>query len=289
MSDIPRQPVNSDEIDLIELTIKIAKFFKKQRWVFIIFILMGVSIGLLYHFTKPSVYQSKMILQSDILTESYSNRVTESFSSLIKEKNWKMLASRLSMTEADAASIKKIEIIFIKNEDAKEGIARQGVIYKNTNNNIIVNAEVYNTEITAKLQDGIVSFLQNIDFVKIRVKQRQIYYSNLVAKIKEEINSLDSLKDKLFQGKPVYAKGAEIMVVDPSKIHTEIIDLTKQKLEYENSLELVESIQVVEGFAVFNRVTTPRLSVVLIAGVVGGFFLGLLFICFQWFRVVTKD
>lgn len=289
MSDIPRQPVNSDEIDLIELTIKIAKFFKKQRWVFITFILTGVSIGLLYHYIKPAVYESKMILQSDVLTESYSNRATESFKGLIKEKNWKTLASRLSITEADAANIKKIEINFIKNEDAKEGIVRQGVLYKNTSNNIIVNAEVYNTEITPKLQDGIVSFLQNIDFVKVRVRQRQVYYSNLVAKIKEEINSLDSLKDKLFQGKTVYAKGVEIMVLDPTKIHSEIVDLTKQKLEYENSLELVESIQVVEGFATFSKVTNPKLSVVLIAGVVGGFFIGLLFICFQWFRVATKD
>jgi LPS O-antigen subunit length determinant protein (WzzB/FepE family) len=261
--------MNNDEIDLQELAIKVIRFLKKHSRLILISPFLGVSISVVLYFMIPKSYESKLILMSDILTESYTKEIAESLDILIKEKNFKTLASRLSLSEEEAIHIKKVEIESVKKEKEING----------TDANIfIVTADVEDSNIFGNLQKGIMSFLRNNEFVKVRVRQRKDYYNAMIEKVGVEIQSLDSLKRRLFLGQPVYSKSAEMLLVDPTNIYSKIIELNKEQINYKNSLELVDSIQLVEGFTPFEKPASPKLSILLIIGFVGGFLFSIAFL-----------
>jgi hypothetical protein len=263
----------SDEIDLIELAVKILRFFQHYFFLFLISISLGAGIGAGLYFIVPDVYVSKMVIQSDILTESYSDRIAESIDNLIGEQNYLLLSQRLALTPAEARDLQSIKIESVKKtkeEDKEESI-------------FIVTADVLDKTIIPKLQDGIINYLRSNEFVKIRVKQRIVYYEKLIASVGEEIKSLDTLKQKLLNGKPIYGKSTgEMMLIDPTNIYDQIINLKRQQLDYQNALELANSIQLVEGFTIYEKPAEPKLSVAIAVGFALGFFAALAIIFFRW-------
>jgi hypothetical protein len=110
----------------------------------------------------------------------------------------------------------------------------------------------------------------------------------MIDKVGEEIASLDSLKKRLFMGQPVYTKSAEMMLVDPTNIYSKIIELNKEQINYRNALELVNSIQLVEGFTISEKPSSPKLLVSLAAGTFLGFILAFGFIAFKSLRKLVE-
>jgi hypothetical protein len=271
---------NSDEIDLVELLAKFILAIKNNLRALIVAFALGTLLGLGYYQIAPKVYEGKMILQSDILTESYSERITESLDNLIKEGNDKLLSQRIGVTEEEASSIQKIEIENVKQKEAKDE--------KSENATFIVTVKTKNKNILLSLQEGLIKYLRNNEYVKIRVRQRENYYKSMIDKVGQEISSLDSLKKRLFSGQPIYSKSAEMMLVDPTNIYSKIIELNKEQINYRNGLELVNSIQLVEGFTVYNKPVSPKLSISLVAGSSLGIFFVLALIAFKSLRKVVE-
>jgi hypothetical protein len=276
----PLKTSESGEIDLIEL---LAKFIKavtnNVRLLFIAFI-MGTILGGAYSQFAPKVYEGKMILLSDILTESYSERITESLDNLIKEDNDKLLSQRLGIKEEEASSIQKVEIENVKQKESRDE--------KSESATFIVTVRTKNKNSLTNLQEGLINYLRNNEYVKIRVRQRENYYKSMIEKVGQEISSLDSLKKRLFSGQPIYSKSAEMMLVDPTNIYSKIIELNKEQINYRNGLELVNSIQLVEGFTVYNKPVSPKLSISLIAGSSLGIFFVFVLIAFKAIRKLVK-
>lgn len=255
---------SNDEIDLQELVVNIVRYFTRYLKFISLTSGIGIILGLAGYLLLPAVYESEMIVSSDILTESYSDRLTENLNRLIKEKNDSILAFRLGLTPEEANDITTIDIESVKKE--------AGSAEKAESATFIITVEIKNRSLLPKLQSGLINYLRNNEFVKTRVRQREQTYRLLISKLDEEIQSLDSLKDRLFQGKPVYAKSSEMMLVDPTNIYSKIIELNRQQIDYKNSLELFNSIQLIEGFTPFKKPASPKLSIMLLAGFALGFF-----------------
>ncbi|MCU0420035.1 MAG: hypothetical protein MUC38_10330 [Cyclobacteriaceae bacterium] len=268
--DTPRA---NDEIDLVELTVRVFRFFQRYFWLFVICTVGGVGAGAALYSVVPDIYVSKMVIQSDILTESYSDRITESIDNLIDEGNYALLSQRLGLTTDQAEKLRSIEIESIK--ETKEQGKEESIF--------IITAEALDKSIITTLQDGIISYLRNNEFVKIRVQQRIEYYEKLILSIGEEIQSLDTLKQKLLAGKPIYGKSAgDMMLIDPTNIYDQIINLKRQQLEYRNALQLANSIQLVEGFTIYEKPAEPKLSVAMAVGFALGFFAALAVVFVRW-------
>lgn len=278
MTETRNQLKNPDEIDLLELLAKIVITIKSNILSIIIAFVIGSILGLGYYQFVPKVYESKMILLSDILTSSYSERITESLDNLIREQNNNILSQRLGITEKEASSITKIKIESIK--QAKETESESATF--------IITVRTKDKTILPNLQEGLINHLRNNEYVKVRVRQRQDFYKAMIEKVGIEINSLDSLKRRLFSGQPIYSKSSEMMLVDPTNIYSKIIDLNKEQIGYKNSLELVNSIQLVEGFTVYNKPVSPKLSISLVAGATFGLFMVALLIGFKSLRKIVR-
>jgi uncharacterized protein involved in exopolysaccharide biosynthesis len=255
----------NDEINIQDLAIRIIRYFRKYFNFILVLTIIGLVIALFVYLTLPKTFESKLIVMSDILTESYSKEITESLNNLIKEGNSKTLATKLDLSESESELINKINVESVKKDNQDKEI---GEIF-------IVTADIRDKNILPKLQTGIIQFLRNNEFVRVRVDQKKKYFVSMIDKIESEIKSLDSLKKKLFIGQPIYSKTSEMMLVDPTNIYSKIVELTKQQWEYKNDLELVDSIQLIEGFTSFEKPASPKLSVLLAIGFFGGFFMAI--------------
>ncbi|MCX8491926.1 MAG: hypothetical protein ORN54_12760 [Cyclobacteriaceae bacterium] len=269
----------SDEIDLLELLAKVTLGIKNNIRSFVFAFVVGAGLGLAYYLYQPAVYEGKMIIQSDILTESHVERIAETMRLLIREENWEVLGSRMEISPEKAISLKKIEI---------EGVDDKPIITEEKDNNIfIITVQTKENSSLPELQTGIISYLKNNEFVKVRVKQKKEFYNAMIEKLGQEISSLDSLKGRLFSGKPIYPKSAELLLFDPINIYSEIIKLNEDQINYRNRLELFNSIQLVEGFTVYDKPVSPKLSVNLIGGSSFGVFFVLMLIGFKALRKIV--
>jgi len=255
----------NDEIDLLELFAKIIFLLKKNTKIIVLAFVVGTLLGLGYYQYVPKVYESKMILLSDILTSSYSERITESLNRLISESNTKILSERLKMSAQDATQIVKIEIESVKQSKTKD---------EKENEIFIVTVKVLDKNIFPKLQENVITYLRNNEYVKIRVEQRKIYILAIIKKIDEQLSGLEQLKSRLAKGELIQGGKESLVLFDPTTVHSKIVDLNKERTNLQNSLETINSIQLVEGFTVFERPVSPRLSLSL----AGGASLGLVFV-----------
>lgn len=268
---------SSDEIDLIELLAKVTLGIKNNFRSLVLAFVIGSLLGLAFYQFVPKVYESNMIIQSDILTESYGERIAESMDLLIREQNFEILGSRMGISLEKAASINKIKIESVKtNTTEKE------------NNTFFITVRTTDNTLLPDLQNGLINYLRNNEFVKVRVRQRQDYYKAMIEKVGQEISSLDSLKKRLFTGKPIYSNSAEMMLVDPTNIYSKIIELNKEQINYKNGLELVNSIQLVEGFTIYKKPVSPKLSISLAAGASIGVFFVLTLIAIKGLRKIVE-
>ncbi len=271
---------SSDEIDLIELLAKVTLGIKNNFRSLVLAFVIGSLLGLAFYQFVPKVYESNMIIQSDILTESYGERIAESMDLLIREQNFEILGSRMGISLEKAASIKKIKIESVKQ--------KQTNTTEKENNTFIITVRTTDNTLLPDLQNGLINYLRNNEFVKVRVRQRQDYYKAMIEKVGQEISSLDSLKKRLFTGKPIYSNSAEMMLVDPTNIYSKIIELNKEQINYKNGLELVNSIQLVEGFTIYKKPVSPKLSISLTAGASIGVFFVLTLIAIKGLRKIVE-
>lgn len=110
---------------------------------------MGTGLGYAYASLAPKVYESKMLISSDILTESYSEKIFQTLEKLINEQNYAELGAKLNVDPSIAGTISKLKIESAlkdkpSNEEAKKFF--------------LITAELYDQSVLTELQKGILSF-----------------------------------------------------------------------------------------------------------------------------------
>lgn len=248
----------TDEIDLLELFAKGVIAIRNNFKFLTIAFITGSLLGLAFYQFSPKVFESSMIIQSDILTESYGARIAKSMGILIKENNWDLLGNMMGLRAESASSLTNFQIESIKQKQANS-IEKDNIAF-------IVTVRTLDKSILPQLQEGLINYLRNNEFVKVRVRQKQEYCKAMVEKIGREINSLDSLKKQLLMGNPIRSTPSETIFLDPANIYSELIKLSKEQFQFKNELEIANSIQLIDGFTVYDRPVFPKLSISLSAG-----------------------
>lgn len=280
MTENQKQPLNSDEIDLLELLARIVISIKSNFKLILGAFLVGSLLGLAYYQFVPKSYESRMLISSEILTESYSKTIAEDLNKLIKERNIKSLSAKLNLTPTEALALDKLEV---KNAIEKaDGRKEEEKTY------LTITCQASDNSIWPSLQNGLISFLENNDYVKIRVEQKKKYFTQVIEKIDKELVDLNDLKSRIANGQVTQSSKDNLILFDPTTVNTKILDLNKEKINLQNQLEIVNSIQVVEGFTVFEKPISPKLSISLSAGASFGLFFVALIIGFKSLRKIVS-
>jgi hypothetical protein len=270
----------TEEIDLIQLLAKLTLAIKNNFLALIAAFIIGSGLGLAYFQFSPNIYESETIVTSDILTESYSKSIFTNIQKLVKENNLTSLSSTLHVSESQAAAIKDIAL---KGTTEKgDNLQEQNKIY------ISITVKSTDNAIWPTLQEGITAYIENNDFVKIRVNQRKKYFTALIAKIDHELTDLEIVKSKIMDGKLSSNSTDGMLLLDPTTINSKILELNKEKLNFQNSLELVNSVQIVEPFTTFKKPISPKLSYSIASGSSIGLFFMLIFIGIKSLREIVR-
>ena len=267
---------NSSEIDLLELFLKGINIIRANFWLIVLFFCLGSALGVGYYYSSSKVYESTMVISSGILTRSYSENLFDRLTRHRREMNFAAVMSLLGVSEKTAKSIADIDIKNIsKADDLKDP------------DKFIITAYVLDQDVLPELQKGLIHYIENNEYVKIRVEQNRNYLKQTLAKIEQEIKDMEEFKQKIVSGAFFQVAKGNVMF-DPTTVNSKILDLTKEKINLQNSLALSSSVQVIEGFSKFERPSSPKLSISMIAGsFVGLFFVGAL-IVFKSVRRLVK-
>jgi len=255
---------NPEETDIIELLARgvsaISNNFKPLLWA----LLIGTAVGGIFYMVVPKRYSSRMIIQYSVLTEPYAMNIAKDLTQLINEGNSLEASKKLGVTEEEASLIYSIDIENIKDTEEKDKLEQ-----KEFTNALLVTAQVFDNAILPVLQNGILSLLSDNDYVKVREKLRRDYYVGMIAKVDRELGALDSMKQSLFKRKD---KAFDVLLMDPTNIYKMAVELSKEKIGYQNGLALASSVHLVAGFTAYDNPSFPALSFSL----TGGALLGLL-------------
>ncbi|HEY5822861.1 MAG TPA: hypothetical protein VIT44_00755 [Cyclobacteriaceae bacterium] len=258
---------SSKEIDLVELIAKGFTFLAKNLKLIVSTLLLSGVLGLVFYYTSPKTYESSMIIQSDILTESYADQIATILQRLIKEQNDSTLAAKLHLSNSEASQLRKIEI--------EPPSPTMGIIPEKEKIIFIITVQLTDYNLLPKLQAGLLKYLEENEYVKLRVRLKREMYTHLIEKMDKEIKSLDSIKTGVAQSlsSPKPMNESSLFFLNGSDFYTQAVEIYKEKFDAENELGIVASIQLIEPFSLFKKPASPKLSVSLAASVTLGLFI----------------
>jgi len=275
---MPQQERN-EEIDLIDLFIRFINAVRANIWLIVSFSALGLVLGLVYFFFSKKVYESKMIISSSILTESYSKSLLNNTNRHILERDYSVLTDQLKISEAAASQLASIKVESLTEAQLEEGEDRA---------KFIITTEVFDRTILPELQVGIVQYFESNHFVKIRVEQDKARLKQMLASVEREITDMEEFKIRIFKGDFFQNAKGNIMF-DPTTVNTKILELVEKKINFQNELEVVNSVQVIDGFATFQRQVKPKLSISIAVGFFAGVVMALAVMALQAIgRLVDK-
>lgn len=265
-----------EEIDLLELFLKGINVIRANFWTIGLFFLIGIALGLSTYYTSRKIYENKMVISSGILTKSYTKNLIDRLNRHRRESNLKAISNLLNLSDNTAKNLIFIEVGNVSELDASK-----------ENDKFMITVEVFDQDILPELEQGLVRYLEDNEFAKVRVEQNRSYLKQMISKVEEEIRELEELKKNISNGSFFQTAKGNIMF-DPTTVNSKILELTKERITLQNNLALVNSVQVIEGFTKFDRPTNPKLSVSLIAGAMIGLFISGIFIAFKSIRKLLR-
>ena len=254
-------PHSSGTIDLSKAFADFIRLAIQYPLTIILTFFLCVGGGLVYYWMSPKTYESKMILQSDILSESYALKLAENINAHIKDGDTDYLASRLSLTNDEAQLLREFKVASALTPMSQQTREQDKII-------VVISVRVQDNAILPKLQAGIIGYLSNNPYIKKRVEENRKKYEGLIAALDREIRLMDTLKVKIEKGTFVTSKANGISLIDVSKLYEVSADLHEKKLNWVIELAIVDSVQVVEDFSTYSKPVWPKLSIVLLASLV---------------------
>ena len=275
------QEKQRDEIDLVDVFFKAVILLQRNFWLILIFFVIGTLLGLAYYYSSTKVYESQMIISSDILTESDAEIFFDISRKHMQQGDRGALAGQLQIDVPTASQITSISMEKLAQPEAGE------------NERFLITVGVLDQVVLPALQAGIVKAMSEIEFVSVRQELKKTALIENIASTSREIKDLQDFKTNMYKG-DFFDRNSGNVMFDPSEVNSKILEFEEKRIKMENDLRLANSIQVVQGFTKFRRHSSPRLSVSLAAGSsVGLVFVGLL-IAFKSIRRIlsiaaTKD
>ncbi|WP_347156796.1 chain length determinant protein [Pontibacter chitinilyticus] len=271
-----------DEIDLHYIFGKIGEGFlsffgligyvlmvaRKRALIILLFLALGVGIGyVVYKTTKPYYMSSMTLILSNIRNEFMKDQL-DKLSDLIKEENFEAVSDRLDI-DVDAA--RQIKDMTFSNLD-QDRVAEDSIL---TGSPFRIQLKLYQKDLFSTMEPALTDYLEKNPYFTKQKKIRQQRMQNMIAKYKDEIRSLDSIKTTVSAPRGPVNGFVYGQPIDPSNLYRESISMYQQQVELEAELEQMDNVEVVTGFVQRLRPSGPNLLKYEAIAVFIAFFAGL--------------
>lgn len=264
-----------DELDIVNLTRKMISFVYRFRFILGGFFISGLAFGLYLYFSSTAQYSTRLIVHSTFLSNQEEIEIVE---------NWKNLLGSEKSQLATAMNCNVNVVEKLSNISAEEILKTYAA--SNTNG-FIINVSVTDISVLDQLQAGIIYGLNNSPYVKEKIEVKKSKDRELIKKTTEEIAQLSATKravDSLIRN--TQANSTPVML-DISRVSAEMIDLNEKLLAYQEDLQFMSGVQVLENF---NKGKTVRHGLLKYSflGMSSGLFIGYLVSLFMFLRLKMK-
>jgi hypothetical protein len=249
---------SSDTIDLSKAFIYLIRLFSENIATISITLIACLGLGWVYFLVSAKTYESKMIIQSDILSESYSLKLAENLDAHIKGDDIEFLSANLHLTQDEARLLKEFKIVSALTPMSQQMQEKDKII-------VVISVRIQDNSVLPKLQAGIISYFSNNEYIKHRVDENRKKFQGLVSALDREIKMMDTLKMKISKGDFSSPKIGGVSLVDVSGLFEVAGDLYEKKHDFMVDLATVDSIQVIEGFTPYSKAVWPKLSITIVA------------------------
>lgn len=274
---------NSDtDIDLIKLFIHAFDFIKRRKWIFIFFIVSGLSYGILNNFKNPLKYKS--YYRKDFFVKS-SFLDAESLSEML-EGSPEILAKDDERIDGKNAS-RGLSRLFISKIKSLKPKLVPGVYPEKSKLNISI--EAYEKQDIDSIVAGITTYFLSLDYLKNSYELFKQQNLQLLEITKSQIANIDS---ENFHNQNLLGKNSSVIIVkSTSKI--DLIDLIEKKHNFENNLlkeKIIEFIEINPSSQFVNNSTILLLSILGYGffGFIFGAFFSIVFIFYSKFKNADK-
>jgi len=282
---------NRNEIDLLELLIKIYLYLKKYWWI----LLLSVSAGIIFTFVKKSssvkTYNSSMIIsakQNDnymyaVTFKEFSKRyeknpaevitgIINQTDGLIKSKNFDVLAKKMNLKPDDIKGLKSISSDYkIEKGEAPGNIVK-------------IKASANNKDVFINLGKGIEYLINNNKYVKANISKDSVMLVNIIQKIDIKLKELDSLQSKFLKD----GKFSDLIIFKDNSFFGESVMLVSLKEKLNKELQNLKQAEIVEDFYIPQpEVVSLKMSVII--NVIVFLFIGFMIIIFILFNKKAKS
>ncbi len=261
---MPADPKNSSqnqgEIDLLYLFVKLGEFLKTsflklinfigivlvfliRKWYyFAIAVILTIGSAVLLNKVSDPFYHSHLTLRSNATHNQPIMSNLQRLGDYANANNHTALSKELNLSIEDASAIKGLGTFWfydIGDDGIFDGLDIEGKQLSDTSivkidSVFSVRAEVYNTEILEKLEDGLIFYLENNPFFESLNKQRLSDLEAQLNQIEYEIEKLDSLQKREYYTNPNELRQKEGQIVFTSEkvvrvYHSQMFNLLKLK------------------------------------------------------------
>lgn len=280
-----RSPYTSDEIDFGPLINWFTSFFKKLAFgfsscldkvrknslkIFLISFVVAILAIALSYAVKPFFRSESIFLARNIESELHFTMI-DNLQELLKEKNHEEVASVLDISLENTKKIHSLEYDISKKEVRDS--TKKEKLFK-------VIAEVYSNDVLDTLESSLLNYLSSIPTVKRNVNLQKMKFEQLIKNLEKEMISLDSVSEIVSNSIVPRSNGTGLIYgepISPVEVHQEKIRLFERKLEYEIYLSKLDSVELVNGFAHFQKPAFPKKTYFAIFGFLSAFILAVIY------------
>ncbi len=274
---------STDEIDLgvffkfvkiIFLGVKraIVRLFQiiwKRILLIVLATVLGVGLGyLLSSLIRPHFTSSMTLVLAAIRNEFVEEQLNRLLT-MVNDKNYQGVATNLDISLTDASNIKDINIATIDLERISADSILVGAPIR-------IELSLYENTLFTKMEPALTSYLENNRYFTKQKKIKQQQVENMINKLKGDISSMDSLRKHIVNPRgPVngFVYGEPI---DPTSLFRQSLEMYQQQVKYEADLEMIDNIQVVNGFSPRSNPSGPNKLIFMIIGGLAMAFIGLI-------------
>lgn len=260
-----KKPVSiNDDIDLLLVIERLLLFLKKNKWIYITAIVLGIATGIFFYVSIPKTYKSRMVVHSFMLANQEEIQLLGGWNKLLSKKGYSELAGIFNCNESLLRKVKKI-----KGDEILQ-------VFSSVNpNGFTIDVIVTDNNILDSLEKSIIYGFENSDYVAERLAVKRKNLHELIITTESEIQKLDSNKRLMTAILKGQERAPASLIVDISNINRQLIEMSEKLMSFKENLRFTNAVQVLQGFSQFNRPNGPKLIPWLIIGLTG--FLGLAF------------
>jgi len=257
-----------EEIDLKQVARRFTGFIKRNLSFLVLSALIGLGLGLGAYQILPRTYQVQMIADSRMLSSQVVVTIVESWQELLRKGGHQALGRKMNLKPEVLKRVQKLEA----------EPTRVSTPTKQNRDVFTITASLADTAVAAPLQEGIIYYLENNEFMKERTASEKRRLSLLKRRIEQEIAQLDSVKGVVQNIIRRGASASSPFISDPGSINGEIVGLYNQLLDVDQNLEFINNVQLISSFNPVSKADSPSLIICLAAGLMTGVFSALLII-----------